>query len=212
MIEYRIVVTNNASNSPAGQRPLYNLTVTDTVPAKLNLSSADQGADTNGSNASIEVANTGGASGLGAAITFTQANTNITTAGSNFTRLDPGQTLTLLYRGTLAGTVIPSEILPNAAATFGYSVPVDGSFQAVNQTAPKGTAAVNNPSATARHSLRCRRHRRHRHHRRHHPAKGPQRHLRPRLHRSPRLHRRTTPLPHRPRPPPGHRPRPRGQR
>lgn len=146
VIEYRVVVSNPASNTPAGQRPLYGITVTDTVPAKLNLSSANQGADTNSTPASIEVANTAGASGLGAVITFNQTNTPIATAGSNFTRLDPGQSITLLYRGTLDSAVVPNEILSNSASVLGYSLPLPSG----SQTAPAGVE--NTESGATRYS------------------------------------------------------------
>lgn len=151
VIEYRLQVSNPAS---AGDRPLRTLRVTDTVPAKLNLSASNQGADTNGSPASIEVANSGGVSGLGATIVFDATNTPIASAGQDLDQLNPGQTLSLLYRGTLASTVIPNEVLSNTAASVGYSIPVDGSQQALNQTAPKGTAATGNPAGAATAALR----------------------------------------------------------
>ena len=130
-VEYKIVVTN-----PVGaERPLYDLSVTDTLPAKINLSASDVGADTDGTLTTIEVANTSGASGLGAALTFDQTNTALPTAGSNFTRLDPGQTITLLYRGKLAGTVTPTEALSNSAKVRGHTLPLPSG----SQTAPLGT-------------------------------------------------------------------------
>ncbi len=151
VIEYRLVVTNT---SDAGERPVRDIRITDTVPAKLNLSAANQGADTNADPDNIEVLNTSGATGQGATITFNQANTAIATAGQNFDRLDPGQSITLLYRGTLIASVTPSESLPNAAAVVGFSIPVDGTDQAINQSVPQGTAVVDNPPAAATAALR----------------------------------------------------------
>ncbi len=131
VVEYRIVVTN-----PIGtERPLYDLTVTDILPAKVNLSAANVGADTDGTLTTIEVANTAGTTGLGATLVFDQVNTPLVTAGSNFTRLDPGQTITLLYRGTLDGAVTPTEVLSNTASVRGYSLPLPSG----NQSAFVGT-------------------------------------------------------------------------
>ncbi|MFA6961379.1 MAG: isopeptide-forming domain-containing fimbrial protein [Opitutaceae bacterium] len=131
VVEYKVIVTN-----PVGtERPLYDLSVTDLIPAKINLSASNVGADTDGTFTTIEVANTAGTSGLGATLVFDQTNTALPTAGSNFTRLDPGQSITLLYRGTLDGAVTPTEVLSNSASIRGYSLPLPSG----NQSAFLGT-------------------------------------------------------------------------
>ena len=140
VIEYRVVVTNNAS---AG-RPYHTLRITDTVPAKLDLSAADQGADTLAPPDTIDVPNTAGLSGLGQTITFNQANTPLAAAGQNFDRLDSGQSITVLYRGTLDAAVAPSETLSNTAAVVAFSIPVDDANLSVNQLALNGTAVAGN--------------------------------------------------------------------
>jgi uncharacterized repeat protein (TIGR01451 family)/fimbrial isopeptide formation D2 family protein len=143
VVEYKVVITN-----PVGaERPLYDLAVSDTVPAKVNLSASNAGADTDGTLTTIEVANTAGTSGLGATLVFNQANTALPTAGSNFTRLDAGQTITLLFRGTLDTTVIPNETLSNTASLLGYSLTLPSG----NQTAPLGTE--NTATGPTRYSL-----------------------------------------------------------
>ncbi len=144
IMEYRLVVTNNAATDQT--RPLYNVRVADTAPAKLDLLTINQGADTNATPATIEVSRTPAVSGAGGTITFSQADTNIPTLGENFTRLDAGKSITLLYRGTLLNTVAPSETLTTSGSATGFSIPVDASDVAVNQLAMKGTAAINNPS------------------------------------------------------------------
>jgi fimbrial isopeptide formation D2 family protein/uncharacterized repeat protein (TIGR01451 family) len=152
IVEYRLVITNNASSG----RPFHSLRVADAAPAKLNISAANQGADNNVSPDSIEVFTSAPASGLDADLAFDQGNTPLATAGQNFDRLDPGQSITLLYRGTLDASVAPSEILSNTAAVVAFSVPVDSSNLALNQLADKGTAAAGNAAtdsvrAAARH-------------------------------------------------------------
>ena len=143
VVEYKVVITNPVSS----ERPLYDLAITDTVPAKVNLSASDVGADTNGNLTTIEVANTAGTSGLGATLVFNQTNTALPTAGSNFTRLDAGNTITLLFRGTLDTSVIPNETLSNTASLLGYSLALPSG----NQTTPLGTE--NTATGPTRYSL-----------------------------------------------------------
>lgn len=150
VIEYRLVVTNPAA---AGERPLHSIRVTDTVPAQINLSASDQGASTNGNDDTIEIANTGGASGLGATIVFDASNTDIGIVGEDFDQLNPGQSITLLYRGTIDPAAIPSAILVNGATVRGFSIPqnLPELEIASNQVAMPGTE--NTPSGATRYEV-----------------------------------------------------------
>lgn len=137
VIEYRLVVTNPA----AAGAPLYNLVVTDTVPAPFSLDAGTVGADTTGGG-TVDVASTGGVTGgPGGTLALDETNTPVPDAGRNLARLDPGRSVTILYRGTLEATVNPSQTLTNNASVTGYSVPVDaGTLAALHQTAPAGVA------------------------------------------------------------------------
>lgn len=151
VLEYRLVLTNS---SASGDRPLRSIRLTDTVPSKLNLSAADQGADTNNNPNNLEVLNTGGASGPGATILFNQTNTPIPTSGQNFDQLNHGQSITLLYRGTLLASVVPNEVLSNSASLVAFSIPVDDANLALNQVAMKSAAAPGNPDNPTRAAAR----------------------------------------------------------
>lgn len=138
VIEYRLRVTNPAA---AGERPLHSIRVTDTAPALIDISAANQGASTDGDDGTINVPNTAPASGTSAALVFDQSNTPIATVGQNFDRLDPQQTITLLYRGTVQAGVTPSSLLANSANARGYSIPQNPPELtiATNQVAMPGT-------------------------------------------------------------------------
>lgn len=129
-MEYQVVVTNP---TVANAAPLFSISVADNVPGKLVLLATDAGADTSADNVP-DVATTGIIGGDGVDITFDQANTNIPTLGSNFDRLDPGQSITLIYRVTLDQAVNPSETLTNSATVTGYTL----SAPSGSQTAPAG--------------------------------------------------------------------------
>ncbi|MFH1498952.1 MAG: isopeptide-forming domain-containing fimbrial protein, partial [Verrucomicrobiota bacterium] len=129
-LEYRIVVTNpNVANAA----PLFSISVEDNVPAKLVLLDTDAGADTTGDDVP-DTLTTGIVSGDGTDITFTSANTAIADPGSDLDQLDPGESVTLIYRVTLAATVNPSETLVNSATVTGYTLPAPSG----SQTAPLG--------------------------------------------------------------------------
>jgi uncharacterized repeat protein (TIGR01451 family)/fimbrial isopeptide formation D2 family protein len=146
-IEYRLIVSNPAA---AGERPLHSIRVSDTVPALIDLSATDQGASTDGNDV-IDVDNTGGASGPEALIVFDESNTNINDLGSDFAQLDPGQSIILLYRGTILEAATPSALLTNTASVRGFSIPQDLPELEIasNQEEMEGTE--NTPSGATRY-------------------------------------------------------------
>ena len=134
VIEYRTTLRN------VGQAPLFDVTISDT-PASTKLlvvGGATDGVDNDGDGLT-DSSDSGGegayVTGSGGNATFDEANTQLT-AGSSLGRLNPGTTITLLYRATLDSGVVPSELLlDNSSLTASTLAGANG-----GQTAMPGAA------------------------------------------------------------------------
>ncbi|VEN74357.1 hypothetical protein EPICR_30294 [Candidatus Desulfarcum epimagneticum] len=108
MFEYRLVVSNGAGRAAA-----YNLALTETLPAKMNLQTfASDGIDNDQDGAVDEGGGGEGndnGGGSGQSLRFDDSH------NSALARLDPGASATLLYRATADGTVLHQEVIVNTA-------------------------------------------------------------------------------------------------
>lgn len=127
-VEYRIQIENT------GNAPLFDLLVNDTLDGKLNLIDAASDGINNDGNGAPEGTFT---PGLGGTLVFNHANTGLT-SGSSLERLDPGNTITLLYRATVNASAHPSERLSNSASLEASTLPGANG----NQSAPLGTSGA----------------------------------------------------------------------
>ncbi len=105
--EFTITITNN------GQAPAYDVEITDIPGSKIIV---DTGFSTDGLDNTGDTLIDNPVEALGNFYNGTQfAWNNTTTANPLFAKLDPGGSITLKYRVTLANTVLPNEILANTA-------------------------------------------------------------------------------------------------
>ena len=120
VIEYRLVVTNN------GDGPAFDLAVTDTLDAKMNLQTAGSDGIDNDGDGVIDDASEGVfTAGLGGTVSFTHADTLLAAGSPSVTlaQLDPGESVTLLYRATVDGSANPSDVYPTDASVDISSLP-----------------------------------------------------------------------------------------
>jgi uncharacterized repeat protein (TIGR01451 family)/fimbrial isopeptide formation D2 family protein len=132
IFEYRVVVTN--TDATAVTVPIFDLELTDTLDAKLNLFDGSitpaytPGADTTG-NGVVDVPFAGGVTaGLGGQLTANATTLPIADPGSDLVQLDPGESITIYYFAQADQSVNPSEPLVNDVAVTGDTLPgVSGS-------------------------------------------------------------------------------------
>lgn len=131
ILEFRVVLTNPAS----AQAPLYDVALNESLDSKLLLLAAPVGADTTGDDA-VDIASTGGVTpGPGGSLSLDHSNTTLPVLGQNLERLDPGQSVTLLFRAEVASNAFPNEVLLTAIGARGDSLPGPSG----NQSAHPGT-------------------------------------------------------------------------
>jgi len=127
IFEYRLVVSNGAGRAAA-----YNLVVTETLPAKMNLQTfAADGID-NDQDGAIDEGGSGegndNGGGSGQSLRFDDSH------NSALAKLDPGASATLLYRATADDTVLHQEVIVNTAqVTVDTLLGISG-----GQNAPQG--------------------------------------------------------------------------
>lgn len=123
VLEYRLTLANAALRAP-----LYDIVVTDTVPAKFDITPfAGDGLDNDGDG----TADVGGEGNVaGQLITFNAANTS----NANFAKLDGDDSIVMLYRVTVTAAVNPTETLLNSAEVTGDSL----AGASGSQLAPQG--------------------------------------------------------------------------
>lgn len=113
VLTYRVRITNTATGS--NDAPAFGLIVDDVLATdKIRIDSGSLGVDLNGDD--IVDVNCGQyTAGPPDEVAFDSNNCSFGATGTNLVRLDPGQTITLLYRGTVQGTANPREIMDNDA-------------------------------------------------------------------------------------------------
>lgn len=141
VFEYRIVLAN------AGGAPLFECAIADTLgTAKLALQDgATDGIDNDGDGSIDEGSEGTFTPGAAGSVAFDDANTGLAAGdpSATFARLDPGQSLTVVYRAVAQASVTPNEVLPNGASGSGSTLPgASGS-----QTAPQGTPGAESGEA-----------------------------------------------------------------
>lgn len=136
---YRIVI-NNAN----GAAPAFNLSLTDTLSAKLDLYGIGADALTNARNAfgwAVTGTEGGTTAGSGGTVTFNELNTTLPAgaAAANLAQLDAGQSLILLYKvkGIPASIAGGDTVLNTANLAYSTLPGVSGS-----QTAPAGASGA----------------------------------------------------------------------
>jgi len=139
VIEYRVTIANAATGS--ADAPAFGLVVDDTLATdEIVLDPASAGIDTDG-DGSVDVACGDVTAGPPDRIVFDRDSCSFGGLGTNFDQLDPGQTITILYQGTVQSSANPAELLDNGADLTGFSLidpaPQDGSHEG-GQTAPIG--------------------------------------------------------------------------
>jgi len=122
VIEFRVVISNT------GTAPLYDLSITDTLPAGLTAVAFDADTLDNDGDGAADEASEGDIDGQG--LTFDTAEAG----GTQFDALAAGDTITLLYRATVDGGVNPDEVLVNDVAATGDTL----AGATGNQSAPTG--------------------------------------------------------------------------
>lgn len=132
IIEYRVVVSNPSN----GIAPLYSIVVGDEVaPARLGLIATSAGADTD-DNGVVDIANASGVNAGAGTIVFNDTNTVIGTAGQSLARLDPGESLVLLYSAELLQGVNPSETITSTVTASGQSIPAPSGGHSAHEGSP----------------------------------------------------------------------------
>ncbi|MFK7743276.1 MAG: hypothetical protein AB8H80_23370 [Planctomycetota bacterium] len=130
VIEYETTITND------GNAPLFDLSIGDVPVAStlLVVDGASDGVDNDGDGL-VDSSDGGGegtyATGTGGSIGFVEASTQLP-LGSSLQRLDPGETVTLRYRVTLDGTVVPDQQLLDAVTWNASTLPGANGGQTAN--------------------------------------------------------------------------------
>lgn len=122
VIEFRVVISNT------GTAPLFDLSITDTLPAGLTAVAFDTDTLDNDDDGATDEASEGDIDGQD--LTFDTAESG----GTQFDALGAGGAITLLYRATVDGAVNPDEILVNDVAAAGDTM----AGATGNQSAPTG--------------------------------------------------------------------------
>ncbi len=140
VVEYRVTVANEATGSD--DAPVFGIIVDDPLTTnEIILDPASSGIDTDGDGA-VDVSCGDYTAGPPDRIVFDRDTCAFGAAGTNLDQLDPGQSVTILYQGTVQITANPGELLDNGADLTAWSLidpaPQDASHEG-NQTSPVGT-------------------------------------------------------------------------
>jgi uncharacterized repeat protein (TIGR01451 family)/fimbrial isopeptide formation D2 family protein len=136
-LEYKLLLSNS------GGAPAFDLSAADVLQTSkiVLIDGASDGIDNDG-DSQVDGADSGGEGTFDVvhgSVTFNDANTGLA-SGSGLARLNSGNTVTLLYRGTTQGTAVPGDLLLNKVTFTASTLPgTSGS-----ETSPAGT-----PGATS---------------------------------------------------------------
>ncbi len=144
IFRYKIVLSN-----PAGAAPLYDIALNDALNNKLTLitTAGTIGADST-ANGAVNVNYAGAVAAAGSTILFDQTKVNITTLGSNFTRLDPGKSITLYFEQSAGSTVNPSEPLNSQLTVTAARTLAGGGIGGIAKLGAYDGAAIFTTAAT----------------------------------------------------------------